>query len=60
MFVERKKIAPDDHITIKKNIRAFWYPPYDGTQFIMPDGKSYTLVDSKMMKEIGKKYHNGE
>jgi methionyl-tRNA formyltransferase len=46
---ELKKVKPGDDIDAK--IRAFWFPPYDGA-YIEIDGKSYTLVNRKILENI--------
>ena len=46
---ELKKVKPGDDIDAK--IRAFWFPPYDGA-CIEIDGKSYTLVNRKILENI--------
>lgn len=46
---------------IERKIRAFWFPPYTGA-YIEINGKKYTLVDDKLLKEIGtmyQKYYKG-
>jgi methionyl-tRNA formyltransferase len=40
---------------IERKIRAFWCPPYNGA-YIEVQGKEFTLVNDKLLKEIGTKY----
>lgn len=57
-FNRIRQIHPDDNAeTVKRKIRAFWYPPFDGASIII-DGQEFTLVDQALLQEIGKKYHD--
>lgn len=56
-FEESRKVQPEDTVeNIKRKIRAFWYPPRGGAS-IEIEGEEFTLVDKKILEDIGKKYH---
>lgn len=56
-FEQLRMIKPEDTIDeITRKIRAFWYPPYEGAS-IKIKGKTFTLVDSMVLKEAGGEYH---
>jgi len=56
-FEKLRKIKPSDsYEEIERKIRAFWYPPFMGAEIKIQD-KEYTIVDEKLLKKIGKKYH---
>jgi len=38
---------------IERRIRAFWYPPWPGAT-VERDGRSYTLVDERLMGEVAR------
>lgn len=51
-----KKINLDDSSNnISRKVNALWFPPYMGA-YIEVDGKSYTLVDEKILDEIAELY----
>jgi len=55
-FEKLRKINPQDTLEeIEKKIRAFWYPPYGGA-YIELHGKEFTIIDEKLLAEIGVKY----
>lgn len=41
--------AGDD---LQRKIRAFWFPPYSGA-YIVIDGVKYTLVDQRILQQLG-------
>lgn len=49
--------ANDSTETIKRKIRAFWYPPHGGA-YINIKGQKFTLVDENILQEIGQ-FYNG-
>ena len=56
-FEKLRRIQPEDTIEdILRKIRAFWYPPHHGAS-IEIKGREFTLIDEKLLKEIGEKYH---
>lgn len=56
-FNELREIKPTDtQEIINRKIRAFWYPPHHGA-YLMINDTEYTLIDTKVLKEIGNKYH---
>ncbi|MEW5820680.1 MAG: formyltransferase family protein [Cyanobacteriota bacterium] len=56
-FNELREIKPSDtQEIINRKIRAFWYPPHHGA-YLMINDTEYTIIDTKVLKEIGKKYH---
>jgi methionyl-tRNA formyltransferase len=57
-FNDLREIKPSDsQEIINRKIRAFWYPPHHGA-FIKINDTEYTVIDSKVLNEIGHKYHN--
>lgn len=50
---QHRVILPTDSLdTVKRKIRAFWYPPYDGA-LIEVAGGQFTLVDSNILEHLG-------
>lgn len=48
-----KEIFPSDDVeTIKKKIRAYWFPPYEGA-FIRVKEEKFTLMDKKLLEQLG-------
>lgn len=55
-FENLRKITKNDTLDeIERKIRAFWFPPFQGAVIEMY-GKEFTLVNEKLLEEIGKKY----
>lgn len=47
-----KRITTEDSLqTIRRKVRAFWFPPYDGA-FIEIAGERFTIVTSEILKEV--------
>jgi len=56
-FEQLRKIQPSDSLEeINRKIRAFWCPPYGGAS-IEIQGKEFTLINEKLLREISKKYY---
>lgn len=55
MFERAKKISleSDTPEMIKRKIRAFWFPPYEGA-YIEIGGEKVTLVDNNILKNLNK------
>jgi methionyl-tRNA formyltransferase len=45
-----KEVLPTDDV--RRKIRAFWFPPYDGA-YVMVNGVKCTLVDGTILSELG-------
>jgi len=55
-FEKLRKINPFDTLEeINRKIRALWCPPFGGA-FIKIRGEEFTLVNERILKEIGEKY----
>lgn len=46
----------DDAATLERKVRAFWYPPFTGATVTL-QGRSFTLVDERILKKIGDYIH---
>ena len=56
-FESLKRITPDNSLDeIERKIRACWYPPYEGA-LVDLQGIEFTIVNRKLLDEIGEKYH---
>ena len=55
-FEEMRRVRPGDDLDRK--LRAFWYPPYPGA-LVDVDGQDLTLVDEKLLAELGRLYREG-
>jgi len=55
-FENLRKIENNSEDEIEKKIRAFWYPPYEGA-YTTINKKEYTIINKKILDEIGKNYH---
>ncbi|MFC3883541.1 formyltransferase family protein [Bacillus songklensis] len=56
-FEQMKYIMPhDNEEVIRRKIRAFWFPPYDGAK-IKIAGTEFTLVDKSILNDLSKWLH---
>ena len=55
-FEAMRRVRPGDDLDRK--LRAFWYPPYPGA-VVEVDGRELTLVDEKLLAELGRLYREG-
>lgn len=55
-----KKITPKDSLEIiRRKIRAFWFPPFDGLK-INIKGEDFTLINRELLKQIADFIHRRE